>query len=102
MPLLYVTDPLSKEVTIYTGEIETEAIQAYLTEFIDGQTKKDKSEDRADNEKANQHKPEAIQFFDLEPLLERAGVTVTRSRSELDDLILYKGQDVCVFYYSTA
>ena len=30
LPLLFMTDPLTKESTIYTGEIETSAIQVYL------------------------------------------------------------------------
>lgn len=100
MPLVYVTDAFTQVPIIYQGELEPDSIRAWAQGIL-----KD-AQDAASSSTATpapkEHRSLPIADKTLVPILKEAKVTILKNSSDLDDLLAFEGDDICIFVFSSA
>ncbi len=100
MPVIYVSDSVRNVPKIYKGELEQNAIRTWATDILRNSVPVGDGEAKADMQSIG-HQPGQVKDSSLEVALKKASITVFESQKELDDLLAFEGDDICIFFYSS-
>lgn len=101
MPLIYVTDTINQWPVVYKGELETDAIRVWAQDLLKGSHYVAKDQDLASGD-VDGFQPKPVVDATLVPMLDKAGVNILYRKSDLDDLLAFEGDDICIFIFSSA
>lgn len=100
MPVIYVSDSVRNVPKIYRGELEQNAIRTWATDILRNSVPVSDSDSKTDMQSMG-HQPGQVKDSSLETALRKASITVFESQKELDDLLAFEGDDICIFFYSS-
>ena len=103
VPFIYMTNPVKQVPVLYEGELTTDAIRIWAQELVQAEGRGPGSIDANKSVvKTIKYRPSPVADQTLEPTLRDAKVHILTQRNELEDLLAFEADDICIFVYSTA